>query len=200
MNLPNKLTTVRIAIIPFFLIVMLGKWPAGYHYLLGLILFAAAALTDRLDGKIARARNQITVFGKFMDPLADKLLVVSALICLLADGAADPWAVILIVAREFMVTGLRLVAVEKGRVIAANRWGKTKTVSQVAAVILVLAFQFVQELADAGRVAPFTVWGMPSADAFALLGGALIWISVFFTIVSGGIYILQNIDVLKDVK
>ncbi len=200
MNLPNRLTAARILIIPFFLAALLGRWPAGYHYLLALILFSAAALTDRIDGQIARARNQITDLGKFMDPLADKLLIVSALISLLADGLVNPWAVVLIVAREFMVTGLRLVAVEKGRVIAANRWGKAKTISQMAAVFTILALQFVQELADGGRLEPFTVFGMPSARAFADMGNVLLWISAVLTVASGLIYFAQNIDVVKNAK
>lgn len=191
MNLPNKLTTARAAVIPFFLAAMLGKWPAGWHYPLALALFAAAALTDRLDGKIARERNQITDFGKFMDPLADKLLVVSALVCLLADGLASPWAVLIVIAREFMVTGLRLVAVEDGRVIAANRWGKAKTVLQILAVCAVLALQSALELGAAAET---------SAAAFSACGQFLIWVAAAFTAVSGAVYIGQNIDLFRGAK
>ncbi len=191
MNLPNKLTTARAAVIPFFLAAMLGKWPAGWHYPLALTLFAAAALTDRLDGKIARERNQITDFGKFMDPLADKLLVVSALVCLLADGLASPWAVLIVIAREFMVTGLRLVAVEDGRVIAANRWGKAKTVLQILAVCAVLALQSALELGAAAET---------SAAAFSACGQFLVWVAAAFTAVSGAVYIGQNIDLFRGAK
>ena len=106
-----------------------------HHYLVAGLIFGAASYTDHLDGKLARKNGQITTFGKFMDPLADKVLVVSALICFVSLGLAPVWMVLLIVAREFMVTFIRLVAAESGMVLAANNWGKAKTVSQMTALI-----------------------------------------------------------------
>lgn len=138
MNLPNKLTLIRVVLIIPFVILLLcgfGKW--SDYAALG--IFIAASLTDMLDGYIARSRNLVTTLGKFMDPLADKLLVCSALICLLALSRVGAVPVIIIMAREFIISGFRLVASERGTVIAASWWGKTKTVSQMLAVGLMLA-------------------------------------------------------------
>ena len=126
MNLPNKLTVLRVIMVPFFVLFMLtdlggeaGKWIA-------LVIFCLASLTDMLDGKIARARNLVTNFGKFMDPLADKLLVCSAMICLIPTGQLPAWVVIVIIAREFIISGFRLVASDSGIVIAASYWGNLR--------------------------------------------------------------------------
>ena len=138
MNLPNKLTMLRVIMIPFFVVFLLvditpyGKWIA-------LAIFIVASLTDLADGKIARKYNLITNFGKFMDPLADKLLVCSAMIALIELGRIPAWIVIVIIAREFIISGFRLVASDNGVVIAASYWGKFKTVSQMAMVILMIA-------------------------------------------------------------
>lgn len=125
MNLPNKLTVLRMAMVPFFVGALLWQ-ELPHRYLVALLLFVAASYTDHLDGKIARSRNLITNFGKFMDPLADKILVISALICFVSLDLINPWWVLVIVAREFLVTSLRLVAADEGVVIAANKWGKAK--------------------------------------------------------------------------
>ncbi|MBR5558809.1 MAG: CDP-diacylglycerol--glycerol-3-phosphate 3-phosphatidyltransferase [Oscillospiraceae bacterium] len=127
MNLPNKLTILRIALVPFFVAAMLVNIP--FRYLLALLLFAVASLTDMLDGKIARKYGLVTNFGKFMDPLADKVLVMSALICFIPCFGLSAVAVIIIMSREFLVTSLRLVASSEGLVIAADKWGKIKTAS-----------------------------------------------------------------------
>jgi CDP-diacylglycerol--glycerol-3-phosphate 3-phosphatidyltransferase len=137
MNLANKLTVFRVVLIPFFVLFMLTEL-VPHSRLIALIIFAAASITDHLDGRIARKHNMITTFGKFMDPIADKLLVSSALICLTALGEIPAWAVIVIILREFAISGLRLVASENGSVIAASGWGKAKTVSQMVAIILLL--------------------------------------------------------------
>ena len=136
MNLPNKLTLMRVILIPFYVIFQLsslswGKWAA-------LLIFAAASLTDFFDGYLARKNNLVTNFGKFMDPLADKLLVCSALICFVYMQKLWAWAVIIIVAREFIISGFRLIAAEQGIVIAASYWGKFKTVSQMLMIILLI--------------------------------------------------------------
>lgn len=137
MNTANKLTVFRIVLIPFFVIFMLTDF-TQYNRLTALIIFVVASLTDQLDGHIARKQNMVTAFGKFMDPIADKLLVSSALICLTALGEIPAWAVIVIILREFAISGLRLVAAESGNAIAAAGWGKAKTASQMTAIIILL--------------------------------------------------------------
>lgn len=139
MNLPNKLTVLRVIMIPFFVAALMaegGENPA-FRYAAAAI-FIIASLTDMLDGKIARKYNLVTNFGKFMDPLADKLLVCSALICMIELGQLPAWMVIIIISREFIISGFRLVASDNGIVIAASYWGKFKTVFQMLAVILLI--------------------------------------------------------------
>ena len=136
MNLPNKLTVLRVIMVPFFVFFMLTDVGGPANKWIALVLFCVASLTDMLDGKIARARNLVTNFGKFMDPLADKLLVCSAMICMIPLGKLQAWFVIIIIAREFIISGFRLVAADNGIVIAASYWGKFKTVSQMAMIIL----------------------------------------------------------------
>ncbi len=140
MNLPNKLTVLRVILIPFFVVSMMIENGANqtFRYVAAAI-FIIASLTDMLDGKIARKYNLVTNFGKFMDPLADKLLVCSALICLLSNGLISTVVVLIIIAREFIISGFRLVAVDNGIVIAASWWGKAKTISQMIMIILLIA-------------------------------------------------------------
>ncbi len=138
MNLPNKITMFRICLIPVFLLVLLTEWFGGYTVVLSVSIFAIASLTDALDGYIARSRNLITNFGKLMDPLADKLLVNSALIAFVGLAKLPAWVVIIIVAREFLITGVRLLALEKNIVIAAANLAKYKTISQMLLIIYIL--------------------------------------------------------------
>ena len=178
MNLPNKLTVLRIVLVPFFVAFLLGtaynpglKWAA-------LIIFIVASLTDLLDGKIARKYNLITDFGKFMDPLADKLLTVSGMICLVDLGKIPSWIVIIIVAREFVISGSRLIAADNGIVIAANYWGKLKTVFQMIMIILM-------------------IMDLPQ---LSLLTEIVMWIALVLTVVSLVTYIMQNKQVLGSMK
>ena len=136
MNLPNKLTLFRVFLIPFFIVFL--KLPIPYGRIIALVIFIVASLTDMLDGKIARKYNLVTDFGKFMDPLADKLLVCSAMICLISTGQLPDWVVIVIIAREFIISGFRLIAADNGIVIAASWWGKIKTVLQMFMIILLI--------------------------------------------------------------
>lgn len=175
MNLPNKLTVLRIIMVPFFVFFMLTETGGAANKWIALVLFCVASLTDMLDGKIARARNLVTNFGKFMDPLADKLLVCSAMICMIPSGQLAAWFVIIIIAREFIISGFRLVASDNGIVIAASYWGKFKTVSQMFMIIVLIM--------DLGGI-------------FDLIGNALIWISLVLTIVSLIDYIAKNVQVL----
>ena len=135
MNLPNKLTVLRVIMVPFFVLFMLTDLGGDANKWIALAIFCVASLTDMLDGKIARARNLVTNFGKFMDPLADKLLVCSAMICLIPAGKLPAWIVIIIIAREFIISGFRLIASDNGIVIAASYWGKFKTVSQMFMIL-----------------------------------------------------------------
>lgn len=137
MNLANKLTIFRIILVPFFVFFMLW-YTTPYDRLIALIIFIVATITDHLDGRVARKYNMITSFGKFMDPIADKLLISSALICLTSLGEVPAWVVITIILREFAVSGIRLVAADNGAVIAAGNWGKSKTIAQMTMIIIFL--------------------------------------------------------------
>ncbi len=178
MNLPNKLTVARILLVPFFVAALLIDFPL--NNLVALALFGAASLTDMFDGKIARKHGLITDFGKFADPLADKILVISALLCFVQLGLCDCVAVIIVLFREFVVTSIRLIAAAKGKVIAANMWGKVKTVTQIVAIVCVLAMQTVLDLGGLGVQLPAA---LPSV--FTVIGEVLIWISTFFAVLSG---------------
>jgi CDP-diacylglycerol--glycerol-3-phosphate 3-phosphatidyltransferase len=177
MNLPNKLTVLRVLMVPFFVLFMLTDLGGAENKWIALAIFVVASLTDLLDGKIARKYNLVTNFGKFMDPLADKLLVCSAMICLIEKGSLAAWIVIVIIAREFIISGFRLVASDNGIVIAASYWGKFKTVFQMAMVIVLL---------------------MDLGGAFDVIGQALIWISLALTIISLIDYVAKNIQVLTN--
>ncbi len=201
MNLPNRLTVLRILLAPVFVALILSPG-LPLHYFWALLVFAAASITDRLDGKIARERNLITNFGKFLDPLADKILVIFALACFVSLGLSNIWCLLIVVAREFMVTFIRLLAVENGVVLAANNWGKTKTVSQIVAIVFILMFQSFNEIlaVNGAFIQVGTFAGMSAFDLFVLAGNVLVWISTFFAVLSGGIYLKQNFSVLRDEK
>ena len=171
MNLPNKLTVLRMIMVPFFVLFMLTDLGGGANKWITLAIFVVASLTDLLDGKIARARNLVTNFGKFMDPLADKMLVCSAMICFIPLGKLTAWYVIIVIAREFIISGFRLVASDNQVVIAASYWGKFKTVM----IILLIA--------DLGGI-------------FDTIGIVLIWVSLVLTVVSLVDYVAKNIEVL----
>lgn len=195
MNLPNKLTVLRMIMVPFFVLALL--WPFPHHYLVALALFGIASYTDHLDGKLARKYHQITDFGKFMDPLADKILVISALVCFVSLGLCDVWLVLLIIAREFMVTSIRLVAAGKGTVIAANNWGKIKTVSQILAICVILLLQYIAEL---GSLELVQFVNQDVLMLFWAIGEIFLAIATFFAVLSGLVYLRQNWDIVKNAK
>lgn len=183
MNLPNKLTLLRVLLIPFFLLFMYIKVPC--HYGIALVIFAAASITDALDGKIARAKNLVTNFGKFLDPLADKVLVIAALAVFVDLPMVRMGAVplIIITAREFMVSGLRLLAANSGVVVAAGIWGKLKTAFTMVAIIailfwLCLCFDFSIDFPEVFRNAVNNI-----------IVPVLVWISTILTVISGGVYL-----------
>ena len=192
MNLPNKLTVVRICLVPVFVFFMLADF-VSYRYIFALVVFAVASYTDHLDGKIARSRNLVTNFGKLMDPLADKILVMSALICFVKLNLASAVCVIIIMFREFAVTSIRLISVEQGKVIPANNWGKAKTVSQMVAVIAVLTFQSVIQ---PGFFQAAAING--NAVLLNVAGEVLIYIATLLTFVSGVIYARDSSHIFKD--
>ena len=175
MNLPNKLTVLRVVMIPFFVAFLLFDITGAADKWIALAIFCAASLTDMLDGKIARKYNLVTNFGKFMDPLADKLLVCTAMICLVSMDKLNVIVVLVIIAREFIISGFRLVASDNGIVIAASYWGKFKTVSQMAMVIVLIM--------DLGGV-------------FEMIGSVLVWVALILTVVSLVDYIAKNKQVL----
>ena len=193
MNLPNKLTMARILLVPLFVAAMLIPFPM--HNLAALVLFAVASITDMFDGKIARKRNLITDFGKFADPLADKILVLAAMLCFVQNGLCDCVAVIIVLLREFAVTSIRLIAAAKGEVVAANIWGKVKTVTQMTAIITILVMQSALDVmtlanADIPELLP---------GIFFCAGELLIWISTIFAIISGVIYIKENWKFIEEI-
>lgn len=175
MNLPNKLTILRVILIPFFVVFMLFDITGAADKWIALVIFCVASLTDMLDGKIARKYNLVTNFGKFMDPLADKLLVCTALICLTSMNRLNVIVVLVIIAREFIISGFRLVASDNGIVIAASYWGKFKTVSQMALIIVLIM--------DLGGV-----WNV--------VGTVPTWVALLLTVVSLIDYIAKNKQVL----
>ena len=175
MNTPNKLTVARMILVPFLVVFLLTGWGGEANRWICLAIFVAASVTDWFDGHLARKYNLITNFGKFMDPLADKLLVCSAMICMIEVDKLPAWVVIIIIGREFIISGFRLIAAENGIVIAANYWGKFKTVSQMALIIVLIM--------DLGGV-----WNV--------VGTVLTWVALLLTVVSLIDYIAKNKQVL----
>jgi CDP-diacylglycerol---glycerol-3-phosphate 3-phosphatidyltransferase len=178
MNLANKLTILRIFLVPIFMLFLLERFQ--YGLIIAVIIFTLAALTDSLDGYIARSRNQITRFGKFIDPLADKLLVSAALISLVQMQMISAWVAMIIIGREFIISGLRVVAASDGIVIAASGWGKLKTISQIVAIIAMLVT----------KNYPINIFAVP-------VSSLLMSLAVAFTVISGLDYLYINREILK---
>ena len=176
MNTPNKLTVARMILVPFLVLFMLTDLGGEANRYIALAIFVVASVTDWFDGKLARKYNLVTNFGKFMDPLADKLLVCSAMICMIDLKRLSAWFVIIIIAREFIISGFRLIAAENGIVIAANYWGKFKTASQMIMIILLI---------------------LHFDGIFVILEQIFIWLSLALTIISLITYIWQNRTVLS---
>ncbi len=173
MNIANKLTVFRVILVPFFVIFMITDFTA-YNRWIAFAIFVIATITDKLDGTIAHKYNMVTNFGKFMDPIADKLLVCSALVCLTASGEVPSWVTILIIGREFAISGIRLIAADNDVAIAATWWGKSKTIAQMAMIIIILM----------------------KVPAFYILGQIVMYVSVVLTVVSLVDYIVKNRNVL----
>lgn len=199
MNLPNKLTLSRVIMVPFFVVFILLVPKFLYFKWIALAIFIIASLTDLLDGKIARKYNLVTNFGKFMDPLADKLLVCSALIAMSSLGVIPAWITIVIIAREFIISGFRLIAAEKGVVIAASMWGKWKTTFQMVmlCVQMVVMDQYVSVNGNNAADGLYVV--TPFYQVLMMIGSITMYIALILTVVSLIDYLLKNKDVLKDV-
>ena len=176
MNTPNKLTIARMILVPFFVLFTLTGWGGDANRYICLAIFVIASVTDWFDGHLARKNNLVTNFGKFMDPLADKLLVCSALICMIELDRLPAWIVIIVIAREFIISGFRLIAAEKGDVIAANYWGKFKTASQMVMIILLI---------------------LDFDGIFRTLTSVFVWLSLALTVISLLTYVVQNKNVIS---
>lgn len=192
MNLANKLTMLRVALVPAYVFFMLADF-VPYRYLWAAIIFAAASITDTLDGKIARKYNMITDFGKFLDPLADKLLVCSALICFVALGMCPAWVTIIIIAREFMVSGIRLVAAgsEKKLVIAASVWGKLKTASTMSAIVVIMLMYILLDFSLLGG-------SMEALPIIHIIEDIMLYICCLLTVISGVKYLWDYREIFKE--
>ena len=201
MNLPNKLTVARIIMTPLFMAAMMIEFP--HHYIVALVLFVVASLTDLLDGKIARARGIVTNFGKFLDPLADKMLTTAAFLAFLAKGFGYgiEWVLFIVLFREFMIASLRLVAVssENKKVIPANIWGKTKTVTQMIAIIYGIAVMYFNEsilpLIEKAVAVPDVV-----GTVIMILFDIVLWVSTIFAVISGVIYTKESYEFIDPSK
>ena len=182
LNLPNKLTLIRMFLAPIYLALMLIEFP--YHYIVALAVFAIASLTDMLDGKIARKNNLITVFGKLLDPLADKMLTTAALLAFMREGWCSIWIVMIVLTREFAVAGVRLIATAQGIVIPANYWGKAKTVSQMVFTIVIMLL--------AELDATFDIFANVGWFTLARVSNIMLWITAVLTVVSGITYFVDS--------
>ncbi|MBD9070710.1 MAG: CDP-diacylglycerol--glycerol-3-phosphate 3-phosphatidyltransferase [Ruminococcaceae bacterium] len=182
LNLPNKLTLIRMFLAPIYLALMLIEFP--YHYIVALAVFSVASLTDMLDGKIARKNNLITVFGKLLDPLADKMLTTAALLAFMREGWCSIWIVMIVLTREFAVAGVRLIATAQGIVIPANYWGKAKTVSQMVFTIVIMLL--------AELDATFDIFANAGWLTLARVSNIMLWITAVLTVVSGITYFVDS--------
>ena len=196
MNLANKLTLIRIILVPVFLVFIAVK-NLPYVSIIATFIFIIASITDQLDGYIARSRNQITNFGKFMDPLADKLLVTSALISLVELQLIPSWAAIVIIAREFAVSGLRTIAASEGKIIAASYWGKIKTVIQIIAIILLL---LQVNIINSPAIKEVVVNSSFLSNFFKYVPNVFLYLAVIITILSGIDYFVKNKKVIDTYK
>ena len=197
MNLPNKLTVLRIIMTPLFMAAMLINFP--HHYLVALVLFVVASLTDMLDGKIARARNLVTNFGKFLDPLAEKMLTTAAFLAFLKEGfgIGIAWVLFIVLFREFMIASLRLVVVssDSKRVIAANIWGKLKTVTQMVAIIFGITVLYFNETLAGLLSAPAII-----CEVLMIVYNVILWVSTVIAVVSGVIYMKDSFEYIDPSK
>ena len=194
LNLPNILTILRVAITPFFLVTILME-TLPHRFLIACIIFSIASITDAIDGHLARKNNQITNFGKFLDPIADKILTTAALLAFMSMGLCNIWIVMLVLTREFAISSVRMIAATNGVVIPANVWGKIKTVSQMVFTILIMLLGEVYFVVESSNVALFA-----KLPDLSLISNGLLWITAILTVVSGGIYLYDSRKIIDFTK
>lgn len=190
LNTPNKLTLLRVLMTPIFLAVILCR-SLPHRYLIACIIFSAASITDAIDGNLARKNNQITNFGKFLDPIADKILTTAALLAFMAEGLCNVWIVMLVLTREFTVASIRMISASGGVVIPANIWGKIKTVTQMTFTIIIMLAAEGYYIAEINFSDVFSK--LPSLSA---VSNGMLWITAVFTVISGIIYIKDSVKVI----
>ncbi len=194
LNLPNKLTILRILLTPIFLAVIM--WESLPHrFLIACLVFSIAAITDAIDGNLARKNNEITNFGKFLDPIADKVLTTAALLAFMAMGLCNIWIVMLVLTREFAIASIRMIAAAGGVVIPANKWGKIKTVSQMTFTILIMLLGEVYYIFD-----DFNAGLFARLPDLSLISNGLLWITAILTVISGAIYIKDSKKIIDFTK
>lgn len=194
LNTPNKLTIARMLITPVYLALIL--WESLPHrFLIATLVYSAAAITDAIDGKMARKNNQITNFGKLLDPIADKVLTTSALLAFMQMGLCNIWIVMIVLVREFTIASIRMISAADGVVIPANFWGKLKTVSQMTFTIVIMLLGEVYDILAVHNAAWYAK--MPS---LSLISNALLWITAILTVISGVIYIIDSKKVIDYTK
>lgn len=193
LNTPNKLTLFRIILVPAFMATLLID-DIPNNYLISILIFLIASITDMLDGKIARKTGSITDFGKFADPLADKLLVMSAFICFIELDISNSVVAMIILTRELVITSIRLIGASKNKVISANRWGKVKTVSQMSTILVILLLNYILELFSTQNIA------FEFSNIFSMINNILMFITVVLTVVSGIVYIYENRSLIKELN
>lgn len=193
LNTPNKLTLFRIILVPAFMATLLID-DIPNNYLISILIFLIASITDMLDGKIARKTGSITDFGKFADPLADKLLVMSAFICFIELDISNSVVAMIILTRELVITSIRLIGASKNKVISANRWGKVKTVSQMFTILVILLLNYILELFSTQNIA------FEFSNIFSMINNILMFITVVLTVVSGIVYIYENRSLIKELN
>ncbi len=195
MNLPNKLTVIRFILTPIFMALMMIDFP--YHYFVAFLVFITASITDYFDGKIAREQNLVTDFGKFLDPIADKALTTAAFIvfCFLNIGKGIEWVLFIILLREFVVTSVRLAASANGKVVAANIYGKIKTVMQMVTICVIIFFMGVFDL-----VASYCDISVVWYSVFEIVATVLLWVTAILTLIAGVTYIVDNKEYINSNK
>ena len=194
LNLPNILTISRVVITPFFLVTILME-TLPHRFLIACIIFSIASITDAIDGHLARKNNQITNFGKFLDPIADKILTTAALLAFMSMGLCNIWIVMLVLTREFAISSVRMIAATNGVVIPANVWGKIKTVSQMVFTILIMLLGEVYFVVESSNVALFA-----KLPDLSLISNGLLWITAILTVVSGIIYLYDSRKIIDFTK
>ncbi len=194
LNVPNTLTILRILITPVFLAVILCD-SLPHRYLIACIIFVIASITDAIDGNLARKNNQITTFGKFLDPIADKILTTSALLAFMNEGLCSIWIVMIVLTREFMVASIRMISASNGVVVPANIWGKIKTVTQMVSTIVIMLVGEAYYIAEETYVDIY--FSIPS---LALISNGILWITAIFTVISGIIYLKDSKKIIDFTK